>query len=99
MPKIKITSHADVDAIPYSEAAKQIIWWSSELDHFGVRVGAREKVYIVGHRVNRKWRLIRLGRAGEITVRKAVKDAKQILGQMVGGIDPAARERASGSSQ
>lgn len=93
MPKTKITSQPDVDALPYSEPGKQIIWWSSTLDHFGVRVGAREKVYVVGHRVNRKWRLVRLGKAGQITVQKAVKDAKQILGEMVGGVDPAARER------
>src|SRR5258708_1569077 len=94
MPKIKITSQADVDAIPLAGPGRQTIWWSTELDHFGVRAGAREKVYIVGHRVNRKWTLVRLGRVGQITVQKAVKDAKIILGEMVSGIDPAARERA-----
>ena len=48
---------------------------------------------MVGHRVNRQWKLVALGRSGEITVQKAIRDAKQILGEMVGGIDPVARER------
>ena len=94
MPKIKLTTTADVDAVPYSPPGQQIIWWSSELDHFGVRVGAREKTFIVGHRVNKKWKRVALGRAGEITVQKAIKDAKVILGEMVSGIDPVARERS-----
>jgi hypothetical protein len=38
--------------------------------------------------------LATLGRAGEITVQKAIRDAKQVLGEMVGGIDPVARQRA-----
>jgi integrase len=93
MPKTKITNQTEVDAIPFSEDGKQAIWWSTELDHFGVRAGAREKTFVVGHRVNRQWKLAKLGRVGEITVQKAIKDAKQILGEMVGGIDPAERER------
>ena len=94
MPKTKITTQTDVDAIPYSTDGRQIIWWSTELDHFGVRAGGREKTFVVGHRVNRQWKLVKLGRDGEITVQKAIRDAKQILGEMVGGIDPVARERA-----
>src|SRR6267142_2630647 len=94
MPKIKITTQAEVDAIPYSEDGKQAIWWSLGLDHFGVRAGAREKTFVVGHRVNRQWKLAKLGRDGEITVQKAIRDAKIILGEMVGGIDPMVRERA-----
>ena len=94
MPKIKLTTQTDVDNIPASEAGKQIIWWSIQLDHFGVRVGARDKVYIVGVRVNRKWKLVSLGRAGDITVQKAIRDAKIMLGQMTAGHDPIARERA-----
>ena len=93
MPKTKITTQAEVDAIPYSTDGKQLIWWSTELDHFGVRAGAREKTFVVGHRVNRQWKLAKLGRAGEITVQKAIRDAKQVLGEMVGGIDPVERER------
>ena len=48
---------------------------------------------MVGHRVNRQWKLVTLGRVGEITVQKAIRDAKQLIGEMVGGIDPVARER------
>ena len=91
--KIKITNQTEVDAIPYSTDGKQPIWWSTELDHFGVRAGAREKTFVVGHRVNGQWKLAKLGRDGQITVQKAIKDAKQILGDMVGGIDPVERER------
>jgi integrase len=94
MPKIKITTQADVDAIPFPTDGKQEIWWSTKLDHFGVRTSSRGKTFIVGHRVNKKWKLAMLGRSGEITVQKAIRDGKQILGEMVGGIDPVARERA-----
>ena len=93
MPKVRITNQTEVDAIPYATGGKQPIWWSSELDHFGVRAGGREKTFVVGHRVNKQWKLVALGRSGEITVQKAIRDAKQILGEMVGGIDPVARER------
>ena len=98
MPKIRITSQSDVDNIPYSTDGKQIIWWSTGLDHFGVRAGARDKVYVVGVRVNRQWKLVTLGRAGRITVQKAIRDAKVALGEMIGGIDPTARERARTAS-
>ena len=98
MPKIRITSQSDVDNIPYSTDGKQIIWWSTGLDHFGVRAGARDKVYVVGVRVNRQWKLVTLGRAGRITVQKAIRDAKVVLGEMIGGIDPTARERARTAS-
>jgi integrase len=94
MPKTRITTQAEVDAIPYSTDGRQVIWWNTELDHFGIRAGAREKTFVVGHRVNKQWKLVTLGRAGEITVQKAIRDAKIILGEMVGGIDPTARERA-----
>ena len=92
-PRPRSPTQAEVDAIPHSTDGKQVIWWSTELDHFGVRAGAREKTFVVGQRVNKQWKLATLGRAGEITVQKAIRDAKQVLGEMVGGIDPVARER------
>jgi integrase len=92
MPKALLTTMSSVDEIPYSESG-QPIYWCTDLSGFGVRTGAREKTFIVGRWVNRKFKVVKIGRVGEITLQKARKDAALLIGEMVGGIDPVARKR------
>ena len=88
-----ITNRADVDAVPLSDGRLTPIYWSSELDRFGVRVGMPEKAFVVGCRVDKQRTWVLIGRFGRITFQKAISDAKQLLGEMVSGIDPVARKR------
>ena len=71
---------------------------NSDLVEYGARPfrrpgRRREKTFVVGHGSTGSGSWSALGRVGEITVQKAVSDAKQILGEMVGGINPVARKR------
>ena len=92
MPKVTLTTKTAVDEIPFQEQG-QTIYWDTELTGFGVRVGAREKTFILERRVRGKPVRVTLGRVGRITLQKARQDAQQLIGEMVGGTDPVARKR------
>jgi integrase len=94
MPKATLTTKGAVDDIPFQKQG-QTIYWDTDLTGFGVRVGAREKTFILERRVkgNPKPVRITLGRVGQITVQKARQDAEQLIGEIVGGTDPVARKR------
>jgi integrase len=94
MPKATLTTKTAVDAIPFLQQG-QTIYWDTALTGFGVRVGAREKTFILERRVkgNPKPVRVTLGRVGQITVQKARQDAEQLIGEIVGGTDPVARKR------
>ncbi len=92
MPKATLTTNAAVDAIPYPDKG-QIITTCTELPNFGVLAGVRQKSFIVERRVNGKTRRVTIGRVGEITLQKARQDARQLIGEMIGGTDPVARKR------
>jgi integrase len=94
MPKTSLTTKTAVDAIPLQDQG-QTIYWDTGLTGFGVRVGAREKTFILERRVrgNPKPVRVTLGRVGQITLQKARDDAKQLIGEIIGGTDPVARKR------
>ena len=77
---------------PIQEKANRV-YWCTELTGFGVRASAREKTFILERRVNGIPRRVTIGRAGTITLQKARQDAEQLIGEMVGGTDPVARQR------
>ena len=93
MPKATLTTKTAVDEIPHPEKG-QLVYWDTELTGFGVLAGARQKTFVLERRINGKPRRVTLGRVGQITVQKASQDAEQLLGDMVGGIDPVERKRA-----
>jgi len=94
MPMAKLTTKQAVDGLPHPQQG-QVLYWCSELRGFGVRVGARDKTFIVQRRVNGKDRRVTLGRYGQggITLQKARQDAEQLNGEMSGGTDRVLRKR------
>ena len=80
-----------VDATPPSE--KDVYVWDSELKGFGLKVSpAGRKTYIVQYRIGgRKGRTRRftIGKHGTLTAEQARKAAKEALGQVSLGKDPA----------
>jgi integrase len=90
--KIALVTKAAVDGIPFSQTGQEV-HYCSDLTGFGVRVGARQKTFVLWRRVDGRPRLIKLGRVGEITLQKARQDAQQLIGEMVGGSDPVQRKR------
>lgn len=94
---LKLTKAA-VDRI---EAPKQGqgFYWDSELQGFGLRVGAQDRAYVAQGRVKGRSVRYTIGRHGTFTPDEARKRAKAILGDMSKGIDPneaKAEERARG---
>lgn len=92
MPMAKLTTKQVIDDLPHPKQG-QTLYWCTDLRGFGVRVGARDKTFIVQRHVSGKDRRITLGRYGEISLQKARQDAEQLNGEMVGGTDPVARKR------
>ena len=80
-----------VDATPPSE--KDVYVWDSELKGFGLKVSpVGRKTYIVQYRIGgRKGRTRRftIGKHGTLTAEQARKAAKEALGQVSLGKDPA----------
>jgi integrase len=91
MPKAKLTTNEAVAQLPNPKTG-QPIYWCTELTGFGVRCGAREKVYILQRRVNGDRPRVIIGRVGAISLQRARKDAQQLIGEMAGGTDPVARK-------
>lgn len=93
MPKATLTTKRAVDDCAHPERG-QVIYWDTELVGFGLLVGARQKSFVLERRIKGRSRRITLGRIGQVTLQKAKQDAEQLIGEMAGGIDPVARERA-----
>src|SRR6516225_4187443 len=66
------------------------IIWDKKLPGFGARRQRDAVAYVVKYRVNGKQRFVTLGRHGALTPDSARRKAKQILGAVAGGDDPAA---------
>jgi integrase len=66
----------------------QSLYWDSELQGFGLRVGAQDRAYIAQGRVNGRTVRFTIGRHGRYTPEEARKHAKAILGDMSKGLDP-----------
>ena len=92
MGKIKLTK-TTVEKLPYADKGKQIDYYDSELDSFGVRVSATGKKYFVrSHIGNRRVRVM-MKRVKLISADEARKEALVKLGEMAQGIDPNQVER------
>jgi integrase len=77
----------------------QAFYWDSELQGFGLRVGAQDRAYIAQGRVKGRTVRFTIGKHGTYTPEQARKRAKAILGDMSKGINPneaKAEERARG---
>lgn len=94
MPKAKLTTKTAVDQIPLLERG-QTIYWDTDLTGFGVRVGAREKTFIVERRIKGKPQPVRvtLGRVGQMTLQKARQDAEAMIGEIAVGTNPVKRNK------
>src|SRR5450432_534647 len=92
MQMAKLTNKLVVDDLPQPKKG-QVLYWCTEMRGFGVRVGTRDKTFIVQRYVGGKDRRITLGRYGEISLQKARQDAEQLNGEMTGGSDPVSRRR------
>lgn len=95
--KLKLTKSA-VDRIQPSDAER--IVWDTELQCFGLRVTSRgEKSYLVKYRNSEgRQRKHTLGRHGTMTAEEARKLARELLGNVAKGGDPAAERKEARSA-
>lgn len=92
MKKIKLTK-ITVEKLPFADKGKQVDYYDSELDGFGVRVSATGKKYFVrAHIGNRRVRVM-LKSSKLISAEEARKEALATLGTMAQGVDPNQVER------
>lgn len=92
MNKIKLTK-ITVEKLPFAGKGKQVDYYDSELDGFGVRVSATGKKYFVrAHIGNRRVRVM-LKSFKLISAEEARKEALATLGTMAQGVDPNQVER------
>ena len=83
----KLTKRA-VDALPLE--AKDYFVWDSQIAGFGVRVmPSGAKTYQAQYRKGGRTRRVSIGRHGKITVDEARKLAKEVMGQVAKGENPA----------
>src|SRR5580704_3479413 len=92
MPKAKLTTKAAVEELPNPKQG-QPIYWCTDLRGFGVRVGARDKAFVLERRINGVSRRMTLGKYGTVSLQKARQDAEKLIGEMTKGIDPVIRKR------
>ena len=92
MPKAKLTTKAAVEELPNPKRG-QPIYWCTDLRGFGVRVGARDKTFVLERRINGVSRRMTLGKYGTVSLQKARQDAEKLIGEMTKGIDPVTRKR------
>jgi integrase len=91
MPNIRLTRRA-IDEIPLTESG-QVLYRDTLLSGFGLRVGAKSKVFYVEGQVNRRTRRVTIGRADVLAPEIARKKALGILSEMVDGRDPNEEKR------
>jgi integrase len=92
MPKARLTTKAAVEELPNPKQG-QPIYWCTDLRGFGVRVGARDKTFILERRINNISRRMTLGKHGTVSLQKARQEAEKLIGEMTNGIDPVVRKR------
>jgi len=85
---VKITK-AQVDRMQPGDVLQD-----TELKGFRVRCQGKSKSFIAYYRINRRQRWFTLGRYGVLTVEQARLKAKEVLGSVAGGHDPAAQKDA-----
>src|SRR5271166_4725186 len=72
--------------------------WDTALRGFGVRRQTRDAFYLVRYRIFGRQRFVTLGRHGALTPDQARRQAKELLGSVAGGVDPAT-ERAKAKTE
>jgi integrase len=87
MTKIKLTKTA-VEKIPHAEKGKQIDYYDSELDNFGIRVSHTGKKYFVRRYIGTKRVRVMIGSHPVKTAEDARSEAIKQLGAMESGHDP-----------
>ena len=92
MPKCKLTTQREIDALPHP-AAGQSLYWDTALRGFGLLVGKHSKTFVMQRDVKGKSRRITIGRYGDISLHLARQQAEQLAGAMSGGTDPVEEER------
>ena len=89
--RIKLTKTSVAAIAPI--AGKSVIIWDTETRGFGVRVSSGgAKAYILQRRIGKRERRITIGRADDMTLDKARKEAAKLVAQMLDGIDPVQEE-------
>lgn len=92
MNKIKLTK-TTVEKLPHAEKGKQIDYFDSELDGFGVRVSHTGKKYFVRRLIGTKRVRVMIGSHPIKTAEKARGEAIAKLGAMESGVDPNKQKR------
>ncbi len=73
---------------------KQDIRWDDSLPGFGIRIfESGKKTFVIGYRAGGRWRLQSIGQYGRLTPDEARRLAREILGRVAGGDDPAQERR------
>lgn len=91
MPSLRLTRRV-VDDIP-NPPSGQILYRDTMLTGFGLRVGARSKVYFVEGQVSGQTRRATIGRADLFSPEIARKKALTLLGEMAEGRNPSDEKR------
>ena len=89
MPKRKLTKKW-IDKEPL---CKDTVWWDTDTQGLGLRITKTKKVFIAQGRVKGVTRKVTLGQYGHLTLFQAREMAKDELGRIAQGIDPAAVRR------
>lgn len=92
MKKIKLTK-TTVEKLPHSEKGKQVDYFDSELDGFGIRVSATGKKYFVRRLIGIKRVRVMIGSHPIKTAEEARSEAIKYLGTIESGIDPNKQKR------
>lgn len=95
MNRLKLTK-STID--PLSSAAKEVIWWDTELKGFGLKVTpAGRRVFLVQYRPagdRRNPRKYTIGEYGQVTPHQARVEAQRVLAERAAGRDPQAEKQA-----
>lgn len=92
MKKIKLKK-TTVEGLPFADKGKQVDYYDSELDGFGVRVSANGKKYFVRAIIGTRRVRVMMKSTKLISAEEARKKAKIKLGEMAAGIDPNEKKR------
>ena len=92
MTKIKLTK-ATVEKLPFAEKGKQVDYYDSDLDGFGMRVSATGKKYFVRRNIGTKRVRVMIGSHPIKTAEEARSEARIKLGAMESGVDPNEHKR------
>jgi len=92
MKKIKLTK-TTVEKLPFADKGKQVDYYDSDLDGFGVRVSHTGKKYFVRRLIGIKRVRVMIGSHPIKTAEEARGEARIKLGVMESGIDPNKHKR------